>query len=70
MAGKDNKATNDPKAIFGLEDNLDVGTINELQKKKFAARERLRAARQEMHAIDAQLIKAGAPGHVLRAMCW
>lgn len=58
------------KPILGLDERLNVDAINELQKKKIAARDRLRAARQEMHAIDSELVKVGAPGRVLRAVCW
>lgn len=68
MANK--SVSTDPQPIVGVDEQLNIDAINELQKKKIAARDRLRAARQEMSALNAQLVKAGAPGRVIRAVCW
>jgi hypothetical protein len=44
--------------------------ILELQKKKFQARNKLRALRAEMRRLDVDLIGAGANGLELNLACW
>jgi len=47
-----------------------IEAINQLQHKKLDARDKLRALRSEMRALDVELIKHGASREDLHVACW